>query len=85
MRVGNLAVSPSLPLTANYVPRGSADDLFPGTWYLTRVDDKFRREYARRPLDLPSEPECVCGGSAAEVRTQPFQMCDRSAPHDCGL
>lgn len=43
---------------ANYVPRGSADDLFPGTWYLSRVDDKFRREYARRPLELPSEPEC---------------------------
>lgn len=62
MCVGNLAVS---PLTANYVPRGSADDLFPGTWYLTRVDDKFRREYARRPLDLASEPEC-----AAEVRAR---------------
>lgn len=52
---------------ANYVPRGSADDLFPGTWYLTRVDDKFRREYARRPLGLPSDPECVHGSGAAEV------------------
>lgn len=53
--------------TANYVPRGSAEDLFPGTWYLTRVDDKFRREYARRPLDIPSDPECVHSSSAAEV------------------
>ena len=66
-----MAASPVLPLTANYVPRASADDLFPGTWYLSRVDDKFRREYARRPLDLPSEPECAGGGSgAAEVRAQ---------------
>lgn len=35
------------------------DDLFPGTWYLMRVDDKHRREYARQPLDedLPTESE----------------------------
>ncbi|CAL8277205.1 unnamed protein product [Merluccius merluccius] len=32
---------------ASYVPRGSVEELFPGTWYLTRVDDKHRREYAR--------------------------------------
>uniref|UniRef100_H3CHP0 Hydroxymethylglutaryl-CoA synthase n=1 Tax=Tetraodon nigroviridis TaxID=99883 RepID=H3CHP0_TETNG len=61
--------------TADYVPRGSADDLFPGTWYLTRVDDKFRREYARRPLDLPSEPECVCG--AAEHIPSPLKKMPR--------
>lgn len=61
----NLAASPRSSPAANYVPRGSADDLFPGTWYLSRVDDKFRREYARRPLELPSEPEC-----GAEVRTR---------------
>lgn len=71
--------------TANYVPRGSADDLFPGTWYLTRVDDKFRREYARRPLDLPSDPECVHSSSAAEVRDtcRRFQMCVSSLWHSC--
>ncbi|KAJ3605990.1 hypothetical protein NHX12_028033 [Muraenolepis orangiensis] len=32
---------------ASYVPQGSVEELFPGTWYLTRVDDKHRREYAR--------------------------------------
>ncbi|XP_034048309.1 hydroxymethylglutaryl-CoA synthase, cytoplasmic [Thalassophryne amazonica] len=46
---------------AGYVPQGSVEDLFPGTWYLTRVDDKHRREYARRPVheDLPAEPELI--------------------------
>lgn len=56
--------------TASYVPRGSVEDLFPGTWYLTRVDDKHRREYARRPLDddLPAEPELVRSSTATEVQ-----------------
>lgn len=36
---------------ASYVPQGSVDELFPGTWYLTRVDDKHRREYSRRSLN----------------------------------
>uniref|UniRef100_A0A8C5GA08 Hydroxymethylglutaryl-CoA synthase n=1 Tax=Gouania willdenowi TaxID=441366 RepID=A0A8C5GA08_GOUWI len=48
-------------LLSSYVPRSSVEDLFPGTWYLNRVDDKHRREYARRPLDddLSAEPERV--------------------------
>lgn len=71
----NLAASPCSSLAANYVPRGSADDLFPGTWYLSRVDDKFRREYARRPLELPSEPEC---GAEVRTRARPFQLCSSS-------
>lgn len=37
--------------TANYIPQGSVDELFPGTWYLTRVDEKHRRYYAQRALD----------------------------------
>ncbi|NXN19926.1 HMCS2 protein, partial [Indicator maculatus] len=36
--------------TANHAPHGSQADLFPGTWYLTRVDGKYRREYARKPI-----------------------------------
>lgn len=36
--------------TANHAPQGSPEDLFPGTWYLTRVDDKYRREYTRKPI-----------------------------------
>uniref|UniRef100_A0A8C9U9H7 Hydroxymethylglutaryl-CoA synthase n=1 Tax=Serinus canaria TaxID=9135 RepID=A0A8C9U9H7_SERCA len=30
---------------ADHAPHGSQADLFPGTWYLTRVDSKYRREY----------------------------------------
>ncbi|KAM6985736.1 hydroxymethylglutaryl-CoA synthase, cytoplasmic [Aplochiton taeniatus] len=44
---------------APYAPQGSVEELFPGTWYLSRVDEKHRREYARQPLshnlDLPLE------------------------------
>uniref|UniRef100_A0A8C9VFL4 Hydroxymethylglutaryl-CoA synthase n=1 Tax=Scleropages formosus TaxID=113540 RepID=A0A8C9VFL4_SCLFO len=36
---------------ANYTPQGSVDDLFPGTWYLTHIDEKHRRQYARRSMD----------------------------------
>ena len=39
----------------NYTPVGSTEDLFPGTYYLTHVDDKFRRSYERKsPIKLPS-------------------------------
>ena len=31
---------------APYTPVGSVNDLFPGTWYLTDIDDKHRRKYA---------------------------------------
>ena len=33
-------------LQKNYKPEGSADTIFKGTYYLTNVDDMFRREYA---------------------------------------
>jgi len=33
-------------LKKNYQPKGSVDDILPGTYYLTNVDDMFRREYA---------------------------------------
>ncbi|XP_060617434.2 hydroxymethylglutaryl-CoA synthase, cytoplasmic isoform X1 [Anolis sagrei] len=35
---------------ANYIPKCSVDDLYEGTWYLVRVDEKHRRTYARRPI-----------------------------------
>ncbi|KAG7240879.1 hypothetical protein INR49_023453 [Caranx melampygus] len=64
---------------ASYVPRGSVDDLFPGTWYLTRVDDKHRREYARRPLshDLPAEPDLVRSTTATEHIPSPAKKMPR--------
>jgi len=37
-------------VTANsYVPEGPISDLFPGTYYLEKVDDKYRRYYKRVP------------------------------------
>lgn len=33
----------------NYVPIGSLEHLFPGTWYLQHVDEKFRRTYCQKP------------------------------------
>jgi hydroxymethylglutaryl-CoA synthase len=29
----------------NFTPEGSIDNLAPGTYYLTEVDDMFRRKY----------------------------------------
>ncbi|XP_066507839.1 hydroxymethylglutaryl-CoA synthase, cytoplasmic isoform X2 [Hoplias malabaricus] len=37
---------------ANYIPQGPVDELFPGTWYLTRVDEKHRRYYTRSSLNV---------------------------------
>lgn len=33
-----------------YVPEGPISDLFPGTYYLEKVDDKYRRYYKRTPV-----------------------------------
>lgn len=35
---------------APYTPVGDPEVLFPGTWYLTHIDDMHRRQYKRRPL-----------------------------------
>ncbi|XP_067134383.1 hydroxymethylglutaryl-CoA synthase 1-like [Centruroides vittatus] len=35
---------------APYIPKGNIEDLFPGTWYLTHVDEMHRRQYERKPL-----------------------------------
>ena len=31
-------------------PEGSVNNIWPGAYYLDKVDDKYRRNYARRPL-----------------------------------
>ncbi|WEW55116.1 3-hydroxy-3-methylglutaryl coenzyme A synthase [Emydomyces testavorans] len=33
-------------LKKDFIPTGNTEHLFPGTYYLTKVDDMFRREYA---------------------------------------
>ena len=37
-------------LVAPYTPVGSLENLFPGTWYITHIDNMHRRSYARKPL-----------------------------------
>lgn len=34
----------------NFSPPGDTSNLFPGTWYLERVDEMHRRKYARCPV-----------------------------------
>lgn len=42
----------------NYLPVCSEEELFPGTYYLTNVDEKFRRTYQRK--NVPStEDGCM--------------------------
>ena len=36
-------------LQKNFKPAGTTEDLVPGTYYLTEVDDMFRRQYAVKP------------------------------------
>jgi len=43
-------------MKAPYTPRSSNHNLFPGTFYLTKVDDVHRRTYERS--SLPSELKC---------------------------
>ena len=42
----------------NYSPACSEEDLFPGTYYLTNVDEKFRRTYQRK-VDKSTEEGCM--------------------------
>ncbi|XP_028661366.1 hydroxymethylglutaryl-CoA synthase, cytoplasmic isoform X2 [Erpetoichthys calabaricus] len=64
---------------ANYTPQSSTDDLFPGTWYLTRVDDKHRRHYARQPLneDGPLEAGIIHSNKAQEHIPSPAKKMPR--------
>lgn len=56
---------------AGQQPRDAVEDLFPGTWYLTGVDDKHRRDYARHPFLLngtaePTHGTAQCAPSPAK-------------------
>ncbi|KAK5878461.1 hypothetical protein CesoFtcFv8_023861 [Champsocephalus esox] len=64
---------------APYVPSSSVEDLFPGTWYLTRVDEKHRREYARSApsIELSAEPEGVRSTCATEHIPSPAKKMPR--------
>uniref|UniRef100_A0AAZ3R2V1 Hydroxymethylglutaryl-CoA synthase n=1 Tax=Oncorhynchus tshawytscha TaxID=74940 RepID=A0AAZ3R2V1_ONCTS len=64
---------------APYVPQGAVEELFPGTWHLTRVDEKHRREYSRRSLndDLPLEAGLVNSTTATEHIPSPVKKMPR--------
>ncbi|XP_077980833.1 hydroxymethylglutaryl-CoA synthase 1-like [Glandiceps talaboti] len=40
---------------APYSPVGVIEDLFPGTWYLTHVDEMHRRQYERVPVTVEAQ------------------------------
>jgi len=44
-----IIISAILPFTAPYIPTGPIDCLFPGTWYLTEIDEMHRRKYDKFP------------------------------------
>lgn len=55
---------------APYSPQGSVTDLFPGTWFLTKVDDKHRRCYERQS---PASQETTAT-STADVEMSDLQV-----------
>lgn len=44
---------------APYTPVGVTSDLFPGTWYLTAVDDKHRRQYAVAAAEMSGNGQAL--------------------------
>ncbi|KAM4706646.1 hydroxymethylglutaryl-CoA synthase, cytoplasmic isoform 1-T2 [Discoglossus pictus] len=66
---------------ASYIPQGSVDDLFAGTWYLVRVDEKHRRYYARSSLmdngPLDAALESVRSSTANEHIPSPAKKIPR--------
>ena len=52
---------------APYTPVGSTTELFPGTWFLTHVDDKHRRQYERHPLQSHGAGDMVAEAQGSEV------------------
>ena len=56
-------------LVAPYTPVGSTEDMFPGTWYVTHIDEMHRRTYERKPLKLAGQGQ-ERGLQAADVQVQ---------------
>lgn len=51
---------------AAYEPQGSLENLWPGTYYLTRIDEKYRRFYERVP-DVDSVPTTPVHADVLEI------------------
>ena len=46
-----------LYLKNNYIPQGNIEDLFEGTFYLTKMDNLWRRYYSQKPFNNKSNEE----------------------------
>lgn len=63
-----LALREEAHMKAPYTPKSSSKDLFPGTFYLTEVDDSHRRTYERSALPPEFKPKVAKQPIIAPVR-----------------
>ena len=63
-----LALREEAHMKAPYTPKSSNKDLFPGTFYLTEVDDSHRRTYERSALPPEFQPKVAKQPIIAPVR-----------------
>ncbi|XP_068236177.1 hydroxymethylglutaryl-CoA synthase 1 [Palaemon carinicauda] len=61
---------------APYTPVGKVESLFPGTWYLTQIDEAHRRQYKRRPLISINNASSVSSSSSNLVKESEFMSTD---------
>ena len=57
-------------VVAPYTPVGSTEDMFPGTWYITHIDEMHRRTYERNPLKLAGQGQERGTLQAADVQVE---------------
>lgn len=53
-----------------YTPKGPIDNLFPGTYYLDKIDNLFRREYKRVPVSSCIDKDLSPTNSTSSSTTQ---------------
>lgn len=64
-------------ISAPYKPVGPTSNLFPGTWYLTEVDEMHRRKYERVPLTASMTTHQMAAG---DVQMADLQVGDFTNP-----
>lgn len=63
-----LALREEAHMKAPYTPKSCSKDLFPGTFYLTHIDDAHRRTYERTALPSEFKPKVAKQPIIAPVR-----------------
>ena len=58
-----------LYLKNNYIPQGKVDDLYPGTFYLTKMDNKWRRYYSQKPRNEIDKENKIINLKETEINT----------------